>query len=202
LELVEHVDDAFHTPGQPHRDGLLSPIGDPTLKADDATLDPDVESVAGEAKPVSQQDLFHVGPDLRVGPEVRTEQVAPGDHPHHDALSKDRGPLDLVALEHPCRLGHRVLLGQGDHRSGHHVGDPSDASAGSPLPGGLEVGLGHDPQGVALGVGHRHPADPVADQDRGHLLEGLLGPDRDQPGAHHVSYVHGSHLSVVNSGSR
>src|SRR5919106_1047772 len=195
-ELVEHVDYPLDAPSQSNRDRSLSRVRHEALQVNHPFVDLNLEAVSGQPQPVSEESLLHVGPDLRVGAEVRPQEIAPGDHPHHNSVPEDRRPLHPVALEHPGRLGDGVVLRQRDDRSGHHVGRGPDRMQRRSLTGGLEVALRHDAEQVPLVVHHRHPADAIADQERGYLLERLLRADRDHPGAHHVSYVHRAHLSA------
>src|SRR5918996_1054062 len=195
-ELVEDVDDAIDAPGQLNRHRTLSPIHHEAVEVDHAFFNPDLETVAGQPQSVAEESLLHVRPDLRVGAEVRPQEIAPGDHPHQNSVPEDRRPLHPVALEHPRRPGDGVVLRQRGDRSGHHVGRGPDQMQRRSLTGGLEVALRHDAEHVAHVVHHGHQADAIADQERGYLLERLLRADRDHPRAHHVSYVHRVHLSA------
>jgi len=92
----------------------------------------------------------------------------------------DRQLLDLVSAQQPERgLLVDPDLGGDQRHLGHHVADQRVLVGHEP-----HVAVGHDPDQGTVGVGHRHPGDPVPAAERVHLTQGGVRRARDRVGDH------------------
>ena len=181
--------------GEPHL-----AVGDPHLEG--GLLDPQR----------AQEGLADLALDLLVAARERAHEIGAGDDPDERAVVvDDREALDPV-LGH--RTGgerdvpvdtdrdrgrrHRIARGAGLELPLVHVTvaeQPRDDPAVPRLGPALleeDVRLRHHPQHHTALADHRQARDAVLDEDRGHLAERRLRPDRDRVPAHELLDLHAS----------